>query len=153
MRQEAVETAVSRFAALPVSQRSAVILKDVLDAPLSEIAMLLDLTADAVKGHLARGRARLRRINAEASPPSVAPAASEAVSRYVALFMGTVWSYLDATALGRQEVWEDSPDGYSQTQTYKWWNWHDSYEPDAAPDPKWVQVSDAGEAAFRGDGA
>ena len=28
--------------------------------------------------------------------------------------MGTVWSYLDATALGRQELWEDSPDGYPQ---------------------------------------
>ena len=27
--------------------------------------------------------------------------------------MGTVWSYLDMTALGRQEEWEDSPEGYS----------------------------------------
>ncbi len=26
--------------------------------------------------------------------------------------MGTVWSYLDMTALGRQETWEDSPEGY-----------------------------------------
>ena len=26
--------------------------------------------------------------------------------------MGTTWSYLDMTALGRQEEWEDSPDGY-----------------------------------------
>ena len=25
--------------------------------------------------------------------------------------MGTVWSYLDMTALGRQETWEDSPAG------------------------------------------
>jgi hypothetical protein len=32
---------------------------------------------------------------------------------------------------------------------YKWWNWNESYVPDAAPDPKWVAVSDAGEAAFR----
>ncbi|HYE43193.1 MAG TPA: DUF899 domain-containing protein [Caulobacteraceae bacterium] len=63
--------------------------------------------------------------------------------------VGTVWSYLDLTALGRQEVWEDSPEGYPQTPTYKWWNWHDSYVPDAAPDPVWVQISDAGEAAFR----
>jgi hypothetical protein len=31
----------------------------------------------------------------------------------------------------------------------KWWNWHDSYVADAAPDKKWVEVSDAGEAAFR----
>lgn len=63
--------------------------------------------------------------------------------------IGTVWSYLDMTALGRQEEWEDSPQGYPQTRPYKWWNWHDSYVPGAAPDPKWVEVSDAGEAAFR----
>jgi predicted dithiol-disulfide oxidoreductase (DUF899 family) len=63
--------------------------------------------------------------------------------------IGTTWSYLDMTALGRQEVWEDSPEGYPQSRPYKWWNWHDSYIPDAAPDPKWAAVSDAGEAAFR----
>src|SRR5512133_1045227 len=63
--------------------------------------------------------------------------------------MGTTWNYLDITALGRQEVWENSPEGYPQTPTYKWWNWHDSYVADAAPDKKWVEVSDAGEAAFR----
>ncbi|HJX19432.1 MAG TPA: RNA polymerase sigma factor, partial [Steroidobacteraceae bacterium] len=66
MRQEAVKTAVSRFAELPTLQRSVVILKDVLDEQLKEIAALLDLTVDAVKGHLARGRARLREINAQA---------------------------------------------------------------------------------------
>ena len=63
--------------------------------------------------------------------------------------MGNVWSYLDMTALGRQEEWEDSPEGYPQTRPYKWWNWHDSYVPGAAPDQRWVEVSDAGEAAFR----
>jgi predicted dithiol-disulfide oxidoreductase (DUF899 family) len=63
--------------------------------------------------------------------------------------MGTVWSYLDMTALGRQEIWEDSPEGYPQERPYKWWNWNESYVPNATPDPKWVQVSDAGEAAFR----
>ena len=63
--------------------------------------------------------------------------------------IGTVWSYLDLTALGRQEEWEDSPPGYPQSRPYKWWNWHDEYVPGAAPDPKWVEVSDAGEAAFR----
>jgi predicted dithiol-disulfide oxidoreductase (DUF899 family) len=63
--------------------------------------------------------------------------------------MGSTWSYLDATPLGRQEVWEDSPEGYPQTPTYKWWNWHDNYVADAAPDKTWVAVSTAGEAAFR----
>jgi predicted dithiol-disulfide oxidoreductase (DUF899 family) len=41
--------------------------------------------------------------------------------------LGNTWSYLDMTALGRQEGWEDSPDGYPQTPPYSWWNWHDSY--------------------------
>ncbi|WP_457935598.1 DUF899 domain-containing protein [Mesorhizobium sp. 10J20-29] len=63
--------------------------------------------------------------------------------------LGTVWSYLDITPLGRQETWEDSPEGFPQTAPYKWWNWHDSYEPGAAPDQRWVEVSDAGEAAMR----
>lgn len=61
--------------------------------------------------------------------------------------MGTVWSYLDITPMGRQENWEDSPEGTPQTPPYKWWNWHDNY--DAGPDQKWIEVSDAGEAAFR----
>jgi predicted dithiol-disulfide oxidoreductase (DUF899 family) len=42
--------------------------------------------------------------------------------------MGSTWSYLDITALGRQEEWEDSPEGYPQTQAYQWWNYHDAYE-------------------------
>jgi len=56
--------------------------------------------------------------------------------------MGSLWSYLDITALGRQENWEDSPTGYPQTEPYKWWNWHDEYAPDASPDPEWAKVSD-----------
>lgn len=39
--------------------------------------------------------------------------------------MGTTWSFLDITALGRQEQWEDSPEGYPQTPPYQWWRWHD----------------------------
>ena len=41
--------------------------------------------------------------------------------------MGSTWSYLDVTPLGRQEKWEDSPPGYPQTPPYQWWNWHDDY--------------------------
>jgi predicted dithiol-disulfide oxidoreductase (DUF899 family) len=41
--------------------------------------------------------------------------------------MGSTWNYLDISALGRQEEWEDSPEGYPQTPPYKWWNWHDEY--------------------------
>jgi predicted dithiol-disulfide oxidoreductase (DUF899 family) len=42
--------------------------------------------------------------------------------------MGSTWNYLDITALGRQEEWEDSPEGYPQTPPYKWWKWHDAYD-------------------------
>jgi RNA polymerase sigma-70 factor, ECF subfamily len=94
MRQEAVKTAISRFAELPILQRSVVILKDVLDASLTEIAALLDLTVDAVKAHLARGRARLREINAQAGSLPNARPASAAVSRYVALFNQRDWDGL-----------------------------------------------------------
>jgi RNA polymerase sigma-70 factor (ECF subfamily) len=96
MRQEAVKTAVSRFAELPILQRSVVILKDVLDEQLSEIAALLGLTVDAVKGHLARGRARLREITAQAGPPLDVRPASAAVARYVALFNQQDWDGLRA---------------------------------------------------------
>jgi RNA polymerase sigma-70 factor (ECF subfamily) len=96
MRQEAVKTAVSRFAELPTLQRSVIILKDVLDESLIEIATLLDLTVDAVKGHLARGRARLREINAQAFPPPDPRPASAAVARYVALFNQRDWDGLRA---------------------------------------------------------
>jgi predicted dithiol-disulfide oxidoreductase (DUF899 family) len=41
--------------------------------------------------------------------------------------MGSTWSYLDITALGRQEQWEDSPEGYPETPPYQWWNYHDAY--------------------------
>jgi predicted dithiol-disulfide oxidoreductase (DUF899 family) len=41
--------------------------------------------------------------------------------------MGATWSYLDMTALGRQEEWEDSPEGYPQTPPYTWWKYHDVY--------------------------
>ncbi len=34
--------------------------------------------------------------------------------------LGTPWSYLDIAALGRQEKWEDSPEGYPQSEPYVW---------------------------------
>jgi predicted dithiol-disulfide oxidoreductase (DUF899 family) len=46
--------------------------------------------------------------------------------------LGSVWSFLDLTPLGRQEEWEDSPSGYPQTPPYRWWRLHDEYEPTPA---------------------
>lgn len=40
--------------------------------------------------------------------------------------MGNTWNYLDVTALGRQESWEDSSEGYPKTAPYDWWVWHDT---------------------------
>jgi predicted dithiol-disulfide oxidoreductase (DUF899 family) len=39
--------------------------------------------------------------------------------------LGSVWTLLDLTALGRQETWEDSPEGYPQTPPYEWWRYHE----------------------------
>jgi len=77
-------------------QRSVVILKEVLGQSVEETADLLDLTANAVKAHLARGRARLAAINATAVVPPAPRPPSPAVARYVALFNGQDWDGLRA---------------------------------------------------------
>jgi RNA polymerase sigma factor (sigma-70 family) len=96
MRQEAVRTAVSRFVDLPTAQRSVIILKDVLGHSLEDIAALLDTTVNAVKGHLARGRARLKEINAQTPPQPVSHSPSPEVARFVALFNQRDWEGLRA---------------------------------------------------------
>ena len=57
--------------------------------------------------------------------------------------MGSTWNYLDMTALGRQEEWEDSPKGYPRTQPYEWWNWNDEYS-DAGPSEGWSAAVERG---------
>jgi predicted dithiol-disulfide oxidoreductase (DUF899 family) len=42
--------------------------------------------------------------------------------------LGSVWTFLDLTPLGRQEEWEDTPPGRPQTPPYQWWRKHDEYE-------------------------
>ena len=96
MRQEAIQTAVSRFTELPTLQRSVVILKDVLDQSLEEIATMLDLTINAVKAHLARGRYRLKAINTQTPAQPATRPPSPTVARYVALFNGHDWDGLRA---------------------------------------------------------
>lgn len=41
--------------------------------------------------------------------------------------LGSHWTYLDLTPYGRQEEWEDSPEGWPQTPTYEWQKRHDEY--------------------------
>jgi predicted dithiol-disulfide oxidoreductase (DUF899 family) len=42
--------------------------------------------------------------------------------------LGSTWSYMDLAPLGRQEDWEDSPEGYPQGKAYEWWRRHDEYD-------------------------
>jgi predicted dithiol-disulfide oxidoreductase (DUF899 family) len=42
--------------------------------------------------------------------------------------LGSVWTFLDLTPLGRQEDWEDTPEGRPQGPRYTWWRRHDEYE-------------------------
>jgi predicted dithiol-disulfide oxidoreductase (DUF899 family) len=41
--------------------------------------------------------------------------------------LGTIWTLLDMTPLGRQEKWEDTPEGRPQSDPYQWWHRHDEY--------------------------
>lgn len=88
---QALGAAVARFLELPPAQRTCVILKDVLDNSLDEIAALLHLSVPAVKADLHRGRTRLRELSdaPHATPPvrSVSPA----LARYVVLFNARDW--------------------------------------------------------------
>jgi predicted dithiol-disulfide oxidoreductase (DUF899 family) len=63
--------------------------------------------------------------------------------------LGSTWSYLDITPLGRQEAWEDSPDGYPQTPAYQWWNWHDAYDRRVVEDARWNATVKVGIASFK----
>jgi predicted dithiol-disulfide oxidoreductase (DUF899 family) len=62
--------------------------------------------------------------------------------------MGGTWDYLDITALGRQEAWEDSPAGYPQTAPYAWWNLHDEYDEATDSEAAWQAQVERGVAAM-----
>ncbi|MEO7729606.1 MAG: sigma-70 family RNA polymerase sigma factor [Kofleriaceae bacterium] len=84
-----VRAALSRFVALPIAQRSAVILKDVLGHSLEEVAETMTTTVPGVKAALARGRLKLR--EAEAAAVSFDPAHRGELDRYAALFNQRDW--------------------------------------------------------------
>lgn len=92
-----VRAALASFLALPLRQRSAVILKDVLGLSLEEVAEVLDTTVLAVKAALVRGRAGLRahdNTTATAHPSTLAPAERERLDRYASLFNARDWQGL-----------------------------------------------------------
>jgi RNA polymerase sigma-70 factor, ECF subfamily len=90
-RDEAVRAAISRFLELAPAQRSCVILKDVLDYSLEEIASMLDLSLSAVKAGLHRGRTRLRELSKVSGPAKSRRETSPALARYAALFNARDW--------------------------------------------------------------
>ncbi|HEY1959682.1 MAG TPA: sigma-70 family RNA polymerase sigma factor [Polyangiaceae bacterium] len=82
-----VRAALARFLALPMTQRSAVILKDVLGHSLDETAETMGTTVMAVKAALVRGRKKLL----EDEPQEVDEAARADLDRYVSLFNARDW--------------------------------------------------------------
>lgn len=98
----ALRAAVSTFLRLPVSQRSAVIMKDVLGESLQDIAAHLGTSVEAVKALLVRGRGTLaaqaaRPAHEEAHPP--APALRALMHQYVSLFNQRDWAGVQALLL------------------------------------------------------
>lgn len=84
-----VRAALARFLSLPLTQRSAVILKDVLGHSLEETATTMGTTVMAVKAALVRGRASLR---AEEEERETADASlRRELDRYASLFNARDW--------------------------------------------------------------
>jgi RNA polymerase sigma-70 factor (ECF subfamily) len=96
---EIVSAALAEFLPLPVAQRSAVILKDVLGCTLEEIAEATGASVEATKAALFRGRTALRARTA-APPPAETERASaaelELLHRYAELFNRRDWDALRA---------------------------------------------------------
>jgi RNA polymerase sigma-70 factor (ECF subfamily) len=84
-----VRAALSRFLVLPVSQRSAVILKDVLGHSLEDTAATMATTVAAVKAALVRGRGKLRDPAAAPTPLDAGRRAD--LDRYASLFNAGDW--------------------------------------------------------------
>ena len=100
VRVEAVDLALQSFLRLPVTQRSVLILKDVLGLSLQDIAATLDLSLAAVKAALHRARGAIRPAEDGVEPDAVPPSAE--VRLYAELFNNRDWEGL--TALLAQDV-------------------------------------------------
>ena len=90
----ATRVALSRFLALPVIQRSAVILKDVLGHSLEETAETMETTVMAVKAALVRGRTKLREGTEIDVVDEITQRAQ--LERYASMFNAKDWDGLRA---------------------------------------------------------
>ncbi len=96
-RNQAVQAAIGCFLELAPAQRGCVILKDVLEHSLDEIAAELGLSVAAVKTALHRGRAALRKLNVAAAASTATPRApSPALANYASLFNAHDWAAVRA---------------------------------------------------------
>ena len=89
--RQAVQAALASFLALAPAQRACVILKDVLDHSLDDIADELGLSVAAVKAALHRGRVALRAAGAAAPAARPRSVISADLLRYVQLFGAHDW--------------------------------------------------------------
>ena len=110
--REAMSVAfVTALQLLPPRQRAALILRDVLDFPASEVAAMLDTTEQSVTSALKRARATLSRElpseDTEPPPPPNSPAERELVARLVAAFEAADVDGI--VALMTQDAWMRMP--------------------------------------------
>src|SRR5262249_45196147 len=80
---------------LPPKERACVLLKDVFDYSLEEIAELVESTPGGVKAALNRGRSKLASLNEGSAPPRGSTAPNDAILRlYVERFNRQDWDGL-----------------------------------------------------------
>ena len=92
-----VERAIERLVlALPPKERACILLKDVLDYSLDEIAELVDSTVGGVKAALSRGRSKLAALPELSARPrkSESPESARLLERYVQGFNQRDWDGL-----------------------------------------------------------
>jgi len=88
--------------ALPPKERAAVLLKDVLQCPLTEVAEIIDSTVGGVKAALSRGRTKLRALHAAPSSLELDRRERELLESYVDCFNRQDWGAL------RQAIRDDA---------------------------------------------
>jgi RNA polymerase sigma-70 factor (TIGR02960 family) len=103
---------VTALQLLPLRQRAAVILRDVLGFHASEVARMLDTSEESVTSALKRARASLERHQRSAGPPAPAPRPGSAAERQLVDRLTRVFETADIdgiVALLTEDVWLTMP--------------------------------------------
>jgi RNA polymerase sigma-70 factor (ECF subfamily) len=85
------------FLYLPPKERATVVLSDIMDFQLTEIAAMLKMTLGAVKSALHRGRKRLQ--STEAVPPRITTTPRDVVDKFVAALTARDFDAIKALCL------------------------------------------------------